>query len=278
MDRKIGIVIPSYNQGQFIEATICSVLANKKHADIAIAVMDGGSQDESMSIIEKYKEHFDVWCSEPDGGQANAINKGIQALPKCKYYMWLNSDDVFEDEYAVSRIVEYAEKHDFQVCYGLSHFIDEQGNNIGEYPVEEFSREKLGQRCFLSQPSVMFSKKAYEAVGPINEKLKMCLDYEYWIRLAQKYDFGFVKEYIGSTRMYGETKTATMQQLHLKEGINILMKYYGKVPMQWVVAKVLADRPNSVLKVVPKRVLMLMLFPLKKRQIYRIMRGSKIYD
>lgn len=277
MNRKIGIVIPSYNQGKFIETAICSVLANKKHADIAIAVMDGGSQDETKSIILKYEEELAVWCSEPDGGQANAINKGIQALPDCKYYMWLNSDDVFEDEYAVSKIVEYAEMQDLEVCYGLSHFIDEQGNVIGEYPVEEYNYEKLGQRCFLSQPSVMFSRKAYEAVGPINEKLKMCLDYEYWIRLAQDYSFGFVKEYIGSTRMYGETKTATMQQQHLKEAINILMKYYGNVPMQWVVAKVLADRPGGMLKYVPKRILMILLYPYKERIIKGSLEGS-LYD
>lgn len=263
MDRKIGIIIPSYNQGRFIEDAICSVLSNKKHVDLAIAVMDGGSQDETKSIILKYEGQLDVWCSEPDGGQANAINKGIQALPDCKYYMWLNSDDVFEDEYSVSKIVAYAEKHNLEVCYGLSHLVDEQGEIIGEYPVEEFDYDKLGQRCFLSQPSVLFSRVAYETIGPINERLKMCLDYEYWIRLAQKYEFGFMKEYVGSTRMYGGTKTSTMQQQHLREAIHILMKYYGKVSMHWVVTKVLADYPRSVLRYVPRRVLMILLFPLK---------------
>lgn len=274
MDRKVGIIIPSYNQGKFIEAAICSVLANRKHIDMAIAVMDGGSQDETKSIILKYEDQLDAWCSEPDGGQANAINKGIQALPNCKYYIWLNSDDVFEDEYSVSKIVSYAEKNNLEVCYGLSHFIDEQGDIIGEYPVEEFSYKKLGQRCFLSQPSVMFSKKAYEEVGQINEALKMCLDYEYWIRLAKKYEFGLIKEYIGSTRMYGETKTSTMQQQHLKEGISILMKFYGKVPMHWVVTKVLADRPKSILQYVPRRVLMMLLYPFRKEVIQRSLEGN----
>lgn len=278
MDRKVGIIIPSYNQGKYIEAAICSVLENQKHADIAIAVMDGGSQDETKSIIQKYEKQLDAWCSEPDDGQANAINKGIQALPDCKYYMWLNSDDVFEDEYAVAKIVEYAEQNGYEVCYGLSHFIDEEGKTIGEYPVEDFNVQKLGHHCYLSQPSVMFSRTAYEAIGPLNEKLQMCLDYEYWIRLAQKYTFGFVKEYIGCTRMYGETKTSTMQQQHLKEAMNILMKYYGEVPMHWVVTKVLADRPGSVLNYLPKRLLMLLLRPFRKKILLKNVEGNQTDD
>ncbi len=278
MDRKVGIIIPSYNQGKYIEAAICSVLENQKHADIAIAVMDGGSQDETKSIIQKYEKQLDAWCSEPDDGQANAINKGIQALPDCKYYMWLNSDDVFEDEYAVAKIVEHAEQNGYEVCYGLSHFIDEEGKTIGEYPVEDFNVQKLGHHCYLSQPSVMFSRTAYEAIGPLNEKLQMCLDYEYWIRLAQKYTFGFVNEYIGCTRMYGETKTSTMQQQHLKEAMNILMKYYGEVPMHWVVTKVLADRPGSVLNYLPKRLLMLLLRPFRKKILLKNVEGNQTDD
>ena len=274
MSRRVGVIIPSYNQGQYIEAAICSVLNNRKHIDIAIAVMDGGSQDETKDIILKYQEQIDVWCSEKDGGQANAINKGIYALPNCKYYMWLNSDDIYESEYSVRKIVEYAEKNHLEVCYGLSHFIDNVGNVIGEYPVEEYNYKLLGKRCFLSQPSVLFSRKAYEEIGPIDEKMKMCLDYEYWMRLAQKYKFGFIKEYIGATRMYGETKTSTMQQQHLKEAFSILMKYYGKIPMHWIVAKVLSDRPNYILNCLPKRVLMILLYPFRKRIVKKCIEGN----
>lgn len=274
MNRKIGIIIPSYNQGKYIEAAICSALANKKHVDMAVAVIDGGSRDETKSIILKYKDSLDFWCSEPDGGQANAINKGIQALADCDYYMWLNSDDVFEDEYSVAKIVAYADENNLEVCYGLSHFIDEQGNITGEYPVEEFDYDKLGQRCFLSQPSVMFSREAYRASGPINEELKMCLDYEYWIRLAQKYEFGFIREYIGSTRMYGETKTSRMQQQHLKEAIRTLMKYYGDVPMHWIVTKILEDHPHSIWHKLPRRLLIVLFRPLKRKTIQKSLKGD----
>lgn len=267
MGKKVGIVIPSYNQVKYVETAIKSVLENKQHADIEVVVIDGGSTDGSRDIIQKYEAELKMWCSEPDGGQSNAINKGIAVLAECDYYMWLNSDDVYENEYSVQKLVDFAYEHQLDVCYGLSHFIDEYGEITGEYPVEEFRFKKLGNRCFLSQPSVMFSRKAYQETGGINESLRMCLDYEYWMRLAQRFTFGFLREYIGSTRIYNETKTATMQQRHLEEAIDILGIYYGKVPMHWVVTKFLCEHPDSVFQKFPRRLLMLMLLPYKEKII-----------
>lgn len=273
MGKKVGIVIPSYNQGEYIEEAIKSVLSNGKHARIEVAIMDGGSTDESVDIIRKYETQLAIWRSEPDGGQAHAINKGIRALPDCDYYIWLNSDDIFENEYSIQRILDYACEHCLDVCYGLSHFIDERSNVIGEYPVEEFSYKNLGKRCYLSQPSVMFSRKAYSETGPINEALKMCLDYEYWIRLAQRYKFGLIREYIGSTRIYSNTKTSTMQQRHLKEAVSILQKYYGKVPMHWVATQVLSEHPQSILQYFPRRILIAALYPLKNRVVKNMLQN-----
>lgn len=274
MNEKIGIIIPSYNQGRFLERTILSVLGNARNANVEIALMDGGSTDESIEIIQKYKDRLTAWCSEADRGQADAINKGIMRLPGCKYYMWLNSDDVFEDDMSVKKIADFAEQGKYEVCYGLSHFIDEKGQVIGEYPVESYSYKKLGNRCFLSQPSVLFSKKAFDAVGPLNQELKMCLDYEYWMRMAQKYDFGFLQEYIGCTRMYGETKTATMQEKHLCEAIVLLQHYYGRVPMRWIVSKMLTNYSGAWWTRLPKRLLTVLLLPVRRNVIEKCMKGN----
>ncbi len=265
MDKKVGIVIPSLNQGTYIEAALRSVIANQRHTDIALAVMDAGSKDQTLSIIKKYEAHISYWRSAPDGGQAAAINSGIQALGGCKYLMWLNADDVYEDEYAVKRIVDFADSSGFQVCYGRSHFIDENGKVTGEYPVEAFDRAALGHRCYLSQPSVLFSRSAYEQTGALNERLRMCLDYEYWIRLAQTYTFGMLEEYIGATRMYAQTKTATMQAVHIDEAVRILQQYYGRGPMHWAVTKILAKYPAGFLHRIPKRLLFALLYPWKQR-------------
>lgn len=277
MGKKVGIVIPSYNQGKYLEAAIRSVLENKRHADINVVVMDGGSNDESVDIIRKYEQELNAWYSEPDDGQADAINKGIGELPDCDYYMWLNSDDIYESEYSVQMLVDYAYENKLEVCYGLSHFINEHESIIGEYPVEEFEYNKLGERCFLSQPSVMFSRKAYRETGLINKNLNMCLDYEYWMRLAKSYEFGFIKEYIGATRMHENTKTSTMKQQHLKEAISIMQKYYKNVPMRWIAEKILADYPKSILKYIPRRLLILLLLPFRRQIINASMEGN-LYD
>lgn len=265
--KKTGIVIPSLNQGNYIEEALCSVIANKQHADITLVVMDGGSVDQTLSVIRKYEDHIDLWRSEPDGGQADAINKGIQALDGCDYLMWLNADDVYEDAYAVKKIVDYAAENGLDVCYGMSHFIDENGTITGEYPVEPFHRAALADRCFLSQPGVLFSARAYEQTGPLNDRLRMCLDYEYWIRLARQYEFGFIREYIGATRMYAQTKTAKMQAVHVNEAIGILHRHYGKVPMHWLVTKALTRHPHGWMLRMPKRFLMLLLYPWKETMI-----------
>lgn len=271
-NKKVGIVIPSYNQGRYLERAIKSVIENKQYADVRIAVMDGGSQDDSVEIIKRYEHELAYWCSEKDGGQADAINKGIQKLWDCDYFLWLNSDDIYETPDAVFNLVSYAVENNYEVCYGLSHFIDEDDKVIGEYRVEPFDKKTLGKRCYLSQPSVMFSKKAYEEIGPVNTELHMCMDYEYWIRLAQRFSFGYVEKYIGATRMYGETKTSTMQKRHLAEGVAILKKFYGEVPMHWVVTCWLAERSGSVWGMIPKRILMVVLMPFRQRIIQTFLR------
>lgn len=277
MEGIIGIVVPSYNQAKYVEKTLQSVIANRKNIRIKIAVIDGGSDDGSVDIIKKYADELDYWCSEGDKGQADAINKGISVLGECTHYMWLNSDDIYENDKSISMIFDYLLKNNYEVCYGLSHFIDEDDNIIGEYPTETFNNEVLGKRCYISQPSVIFSKKAFEAVGPLNINLKMCLDYEYWIRLAKFYEFGMINEFIGSTRVYGSTKTSTMQERHVDEGISILKHYYGKVPMHWIVTKVLMLRYIQ-LKYIPKRILMVLLLPFRRRIVKEVLANKYLGD
>ena len=242
---KVGIVVPSYNQGIYLERTLQSIIANRKNIDIKIAVIDGGSTDNSVDIIKKYETQIDYWVSEKDNGQSDAINKGFRQLEDCGYYMWLNSDDVYDDDTAVSRIVGYAVKNNFEVVYAKSHYIDEYDNITGDYETMEFNRKLLSKRCFLSQPSVMFSRKAYNEVGELNVSLRMCMDYEYWMRLSRVYRFGYLKEYIGNTRIYSLTKTSTMRKRSLQEGICLIKHYYGTVPKDWTLPYLHEETPKK---------------------------------
>ncbi|NLL77144.1 MAG: glycosyltransferase [Clostridiales bacterium] len=235
--KKVGIVLPSFNQGKYLERAIKSIVENMKHENISLVVMDGGSTDNSIEIIKRYEKYIYYWQSQNDGGQAAAINEGVRHLEDCDYIMWLNSDDEFEDEIAVNKIASFAQKSGYKVCYGKSYFIDEKSQKIGTYNTYPFDCRKIKKECFLSQPSVLVDKRVWEEYDGLDERLKMCLDYELWIRLSKKYEFGYLEEYIGNTRMYENTKTSTMQSVHLDEAICILNKQYGKVSVNWIYSK-----------------------------------------
>lgn len=242
--KKVGIVIPSFNQGKYIEQAILSVLENKKYCDIDLVVMDGGSTDETLSILERYQTSFYYWRSERDHGQADAINQGMKHLQHCDYVMWLNSDDVYQESNSVKKLLDYMCYHNVRAAYGKSYFIDEEGKITGEYPTERFSVKNLGERCYISQPSVMIEESLWEERGGLNSSLQMCLDYELWIRIAKICTFGFYEGYVGNTRIYKDTKTATMQLQHLREAVSILLHHYGKVPIHWLYALYLEMHPQ----------------------------------
>lgn len=234
---KVGVVVPSFNQGKYIERTLKSIIENKKHILIDLVVIDGGSSDDTVSIIKKYEHEILYWQSQKDQGQSDAINKGMEYTIDCDYVMWLNSDDEYESEYSVVNIVQYAESKNAAVCYGKSYLIDEKGKKIAQYPTERFDKDRLRYHCYISQPSVLIKRDVWYEVSGVNPNLQMCMDYELWIKLSMKYNFEYIESPIGNTRIYGETKTSLNQKRHLDEAICIIDKYYGSVPLHWLVSK-----------------------------------------
>lgn len=256
---RTGIVIPSFNQGRFIERTIISVLENARHCPIKLIVMDGGSTDDTVSILKKYSSRIDYWQSKPDGGQASAINSGMKFLNDCEFVTWLNSDDEYENEWSVCTIVRAMQEKSAQVAYGRSNLIDECGNVISEYPVcENATLQRLSIDCGLSQPSVFMRKSVWDQVGGLNPKLQMCLDYDMWIRLAKHHTLVYVDAVIGNTRIYDQTKTSLNQQRHLLEGIYTLNRHYGVVPYTWIHEKYVQDKfggpPSTFMQKLYKRI------------------------
>lgn len=207
-----------------------------RHVSVALVIMDGGSDDGSIEIIKKYEKYIMHWESQADGGQAAAVNTGVKCLGNCQYVMWLNSDDEYDNEWSIYRIVERADQTDAEICYGKSYFIDKNSQKVGMYRTKKFNQKRLNVECYISQPSVLVRKDIWEKEGGLDERLFMCLDYEFWIRLAKRYSFVYCDEFIGNTRMYEDTKTAKMTGQHLSEAICILQKQFGYVPMRWVSA------------------------------------------
>jgi GT2 family glycosyltransferase len=232
MTASFTVVTPSYNQGQFIRATIESVLS-QQIPDLQYLVMDGGSGDETVSILNEYAARLQ-FVSKRDEGTADAVNNGL-ALAKGEIIGWLNSDDIYYPD-ALRRVRELFEKYpETDVIYGRANHIDEHGALIDEYPTEEWSVEALLDHCIVSQPATFFRRGVIEKYGLLAKAHKYCVDYEFWIRLARKgAQFLYVPEHFAATRLHEQAKTvASRLQCHLDIN-DIMVEHLGYVPPRWI--------------------------------------------
>jgi glycosyltransferase involved in cell wall biosynthesis len=230
----VTIVTPSYNQGEFIEKTIKSVV-EQDYPKIEYIIMDGGSTDESVSIIKKYAKKYKniSWVSKKDKGQTDAINKGIQKSSG-EIIAFLNSDDTYNPG-VIRKIVNYFNKNKkAKIIYGEGMYIDRKGKNICRYQTLPFNKGTLMYNCYICQPTVFIKKEVFDKIGLFNEKLQSCMDYEYWIRASKKFDFFYFPEYFATSRMYEDNKTIGQRATVYKEVIKTIKKHYKYVPMSWV--------------------------------------------
>ena len=151
---RISIVTPSYNQGKYIERTIQSVLSQEVRG-LEYAVIDGGSADETISILKRYEDRF-FWISQRDRGPSDAINKGF-CRSSGPVLGWLNSDDIYYQG-ALKTVLEFFDENpDVDVMYGDTYHINENDEVIEKYPTEDWDWERLKETCFISQPAAFFA-------------------------------------------------------------------------------------------------------------------------
>lgn len=203
---KVTIVTPSYNQGEYLEKTILSVLY-QDYAKIEYIVIDGQSNDNSLDILQRYSDRLAYWVSEEDRGQSSAINKGLGKATG-EIVGWLNSDDMLFSSNVISMIVDWFENHpDQDVCFGSNVYIDEDDEPIffrRGLPV--FSKRLLQLWNYIHQPTVYFRSRTLKK-DLLNEELEYCLDYELWLRLSERYRFGSSNLLVSASRWHRTSKT-----------------------------------------------------------------------
>lgn len=232
----VAIAVPSLEQGRFLAEALDSLFA-QTGATLEVAVVDGGSRDGSLSVIHRYESRLAYWRSAPDRGQAAAINEGLGRLRGADYVGWLNADDVLLPR-ALERMGAYLDAHrECVAVFGQAHIIDEHGRIIGRFPTRPFARRALARTSIICQPASLIRRRAWDAVGGLDESLHMCLDYDLWWRLSKLGPIGFLPEFVASSRDHEATKTRASQGRLYEEAFPVLRRHVGYVPWRWCLSE-----------------------------------------
>ncbi|PZM14876.1 glycosyltransferase [Rhizobium tubonense] len=223
----LSIVMPTRNHAHFIRASIDSVLS-QSYENVELVVMDGASTDETVEILKSYGDKI-RWISEPDKGQADAINKGMQKVGG-DILAYLNSDDILLPG-ALEKAVAYFNDHpECDMIYGNADYIDEDGNITGLYTTAEFTFERLMQDCCVCQPAAFWRRRIAERTGPFNAELQTAMDYDYWLRIAS--GGGIIRhtsEKLAQSRLHKDAKTLAMRGKIFEEVFDICEEHGGYV-------------------------------------------------
>ena len=227
---RITIITPSFNQAPFIAQCIDSVL-DQHYPNLQYIVLDGGSTDGTLDILRGYRDRI-VWKSEPDRGQADAVNKGLRAA-EGEIIGWLNSDDYYLPD-CLSHVIEcLARNPDAAMVYGRALMVDRDGDTIREYPTFDLKRDDLRRKCSLCQPAVFVRRRALAEVGLLNEAMDICLDYDWWLRLGRAHQLVFCAHMLAASRHYGATKTAARRLRALVEAGYLMREHFGGASWRW---------------------------------------------
>lgn len=226
----LTVITPSYNQGRFLEETIRSVL-DQGYPNLQYLVIDGGSSDESKSIIEKYSPRLDHWVSERDRGQSHAINKGF-ARARGEIVTWLNSDDTFAPG-ALFAVAEKLRTHD--VVHGHWQLTDVDGKTLWDSR-DEGERRVLGLDDWVpywiaypsAQPSIFFKRSLIDGDQLVDESMHYAFDYELWLRLAVRTNFHPVQSLLSRFRLHAESKTVGQEEKFPPEALRVSSRYWGR--------------------------------------------------
>lgn len=222
---RFAIVTPSFNQATYLEETITSVLAqNYKHVDYII--MDGGSTDASLKIIQKYSEHLVHWESAPDKGQADAINRGF-ARSTGDILAWINSDDTFEPDASASVAAAFRNHPEIDLVYGEGWYIDDHGQRVRpcKFVRPHFQRAYIANKDPILQQSAFWRRSLWERVGSLDTTLNWVFDWDWFLRSHAIGRFHYLPQFLANYRVHSLAKTRSNDIRRRIEQRNITCNY-----------------------------------------------------
>lgn len=239
-----SIVIPTLNQGAFIEDTLLSILW-QGYDNVEIIVVDGGSTDDTPAVLERYRPWISVLISEPDRGQSDAINKGFRRASG-SILAWLNSDDLYLPGAFRTVLEAFAAHPDGRWVIGSGDIISADQRFLRHVPAREGSEQTLlaiENDCFLLQQSCFWSASLWrEAGGQVDESLSLLMDYDLWWRFSRRCTGIVTQEKLGAMRYYATVKTRRQGERFPAELATIYARYGASASLDRLVQRLLAEK------------------------------------
>ena len=245
---RVSIITPSYNQAHFLEETLLSVLG-QDYPNIEYIVIDGGSSDGSVEILQKYAGRLAYWQSRPDKGQTDAINQGF-ARASGDILAWLNSDDLLLPGAVRAAVAELQAHPEVGMVYGDCQLINAEGKLIGRFPAAQTDLKKLRRGyVHIPQQASFFRASLWKEVAPLDDSFYFAMDYDLWTRLAARAPLRFVPQTWACFRLHNNAKSIAaddrcwpeMLRVHYRDGGKalspIVFKYWlrkaGRPLLMW---------------------------------------------
>ncbi len=216
----VSIITPSYNQVAYLEATIRSVLA-QDYAPLEYLIVDGASQDGSLEIIRRYTDRLAWWVSEPDGGQAEAINKGLQHA-RGEILAWLNSDDIYLPGAIQSALDTLRANPQAGMVYGDAITIDSSGRPLNRLAFGDWGLSELMNFRVICQPAVFMRRSVLEQAGYLDASFHYMLDHHLWLRMARLAPVQHVPQLWAADRHHPAAKNVAQAAAFGRETLRLL--------------------------------------------------------
>jgi glycosyltransferase involved in cell wall biosynthesis len=232
----ISVITPSYNQKEFLEKTILSVL-DQNYPNLEFIIIDGGSTDGSVEVIKKYEKFLKYWVSEKDSGQTSAINKGLK-IATGEWVCWQNSDDVFLNGCFKELATIINKEPELNLIFGNLKLIDQKDNFIRNIKfVQPNFNSIFHEGMVISNQCAFWKASVHQQIGYLNENYSYAFDFEWFLRLSKLGNIKHVNSFWGSFRIQPNAKTVVYPESYKSEfelikisyNININLKYFYKL-------------------------------------------------